>query len=244
VSKIVERTLDFLELFAEQKRPLSLSDISRLLTIPVSSCHDVLQALQERGFIYEVSPRGGYYPTLRLYEAGRVIAENDPVTLRAEILLRELRDSLDESVLLAKVTGLRGTYLLCLDSSQPLRFQQKVGNPIRSLWGASGGKTILASLDDKALDAVLEGMEFTAFTPRTVTDKAALRAAVETGRARGYFVNQGETIDGLTTISAPFSWQKSVFIVTIAGPSARMDGRIEELAEMVMGVCRKLEMKG
>ena len=47
MSKIVDRTLDFLELFAKEKRPLSLSDISRLLSIPVSSCHDVLQALQE-----------------------------------------------------------------------------------------------------------------------------------------------------------------------------------------------------
>jgi len=243
VSKIVERTLDFLELFAEQKRPLSLSDISRLLSVPVSSCHDVLQALQERGFIYEVSPRGGYYPTLRMYEAGRVIAENDPVTLRAEILLRELRDSLDESVLLAKVAGLRGIYLLCLDSSQPLRFQQKVGNAVSSLYGASAGKTILASLDDKALEAALDGIDYSAFTPRTLTSRAALLAAIEAGRARGFFVNQGETIDGLTTISAPFSWQKSMFIVTIAGPAARVDGRIEELGGMLLGVCRRLEMK-
>jgi len=178
-----------------------------------------------------------------MYEAGRVIAENDPVTLRAEILLRELRDTLDESVLLAKVTGLRGTYLLCLDSSQPLRFQQRVGNAVSSLHGASGGKTILAGLDERALESALEEIEYAAFTPRTLTTKAALMEAIEVGRARGFFVNQGETIDGLTTISAPFSWQRSAFIVTVAGPAARVDGRIEELGGMVMGVCRKLEMK-
>src|ERR1700761_4912506 len=83
-SKIVERTPDFLGVFAREKRPLSLSDISRLLSIPVSSCHDVLQALQERGFIYEIAPRGGYYPTLRLFELGKTITENDPVVHRAE----------------------------------------------------------------------------------------------------------------------------------------------------------------
>ena len=42
MSKIVDRTLDLLELFAKEKRPLSLSDIARLLRIPVSSCHDVI----------------------------------------------------------------------------------------------------------------------------------------------------------------------------------------------------------
>jgi DNA-binding IclR family transcriptional regulator len=243
VSKIVERTLDFLELFVEQKRPLSLSDISRLLSVPVSSCHDVLQALQERGFIYEVSPRGGYYPTLRMYEAGKVIAENDPVALRAELLVRELRDALDESVLLAKVMGLKGTYLLCLDSSQPLRFQQKVGNAVSSLHGASAGKTILASLDAQALEAALDGITFTPFTPLTLTTKAALRESIEAGRGRGYFVNEGETIEGLTTISAPFWWQRSMFVVTIAGPAVRLEGRLEELGGMLLEVCRKLEMK-
>ena len=34
MSKIVERTLDFIELFATERRPLPLSDISRLLGIP------------------------------------------------------------------------------------------------------------------------------------------------------------------------------------------------------------------
>jgi DNA-binding IclR family transcriptional regulator len=235
--------LDFLELFAEQKRPLSLSDISRLLGIPVSSCHDVLQALQERGFIYEVSPRGGYYPTLRMYEAGRVIAENDPVVLRAELLLRELRDTLDESVLLAKTNGLRGTYLLSFETSHPLRFQLKVGNAVTSLHAASAGKTILGELDDITLDETLDGLTLTRFTPRTITDKTALRDAVKAGREQGYYVNLDESIEGLTTISAPFYWQKSMYVVTVAAPSTRLESRVKETAALMLEACRKLEMR-
>ena len=49
LSKIVGRTLDFLELFADQKRPLSVSETARLLDLPASSSHDVLKTLQERG---------------------------------------------------------------------------------------------------------------------------------------------------------------------------------------------------
>src|SRR5450631_1063590 len=117
MSKIVERTLDFLELFAEEKRTLSLSDISRLLKIPVSSCHDVLQTLQDRGYIYELAPRAGYYPTRRLFDLGGMIADHDPVTQRADILLRAMRDSLDESVMLAKATGLDASCLLAFEPS-------------------------------------------------------------------------------------------------------------------------------
>jgi len=243
MSKIVERTLDFLELFAREKRPLSLSDISRLLNIPFSSCHDVLQALEDRGFIYEVSPRGGYYPTLRMYEAGKVIAENDPVMLRAEHLLRELRDAMDESVLLAKVNGLAGTYLLSFETSHPLRFQLKVGNNVTSLHAASAGKAILGSLSDAALDEALDSISYTKFTPKTTASKSELRAMILQGRARGFYVNSDESIDGLTTISAPFSWQRSLYIVTIAAPSSRLESRIAESGARLLQVCSKLEMK-
>ena len=59
MSKIVARTLDLLELFGREKRPLSLSDIARLLSIPVSSCFDVLQALQTRGITLVDAPVSG-----------------------------------------------------------------------------------------------------------------------------------------------------------------------------------------
>ncbi len=243
MSKIVERTLDFLELFAVQKRPLSLSDISRLLNIPVSSCHDVLQALQERGFIYEVSPRGGYYPTLRMLETGRLIAEHDPVVMRAEVLLRELRDTLDESVLLAKVIGLKGMYLLAFETSHPLRYKLNVGNGISSLHAASGGKAILGGLDDDTLARTLDGLQMPAFTAKTVTDAVSLRQQVEDGRARGYYLNLGESLDGVTTVSAPFHWQKLMYIVTVVAPASRLEGREAETGAMLLETCRKLEMR-
>ncbi len=241
--KFVERALDLLELFAAQRRPLSLSDISRLMEIPVSSCHDVLQALQERGFIYEVSPRGGYYPTTRLYEAGKVIAENDPVMLRADHLLRELRDSLDESVLLVKVNGLSGVYLFFFETSHPLRFQLRAGEGVTSLHASSAGKAILGSLDDKALKAALAKIKFEVFTPKTLRTKADLLAQIRQGQKAGYYTNLGEGLYGLTTLSAPFVWQQSLYLVTIGGPGTRLDAKLPEAAAKLLEVCRKLEMK-
>jgi DNA-binding IclR family transcriptional regulator len=244
VSKIVERTLDFLELFAREKRPLSLSDISRLLSIPVSSCHDVLQALQDRGFIYEITPRGGYYPTLRLYEIGKSIAENDPVVQRAELVLREVRNTLDETVLLAKVAGLSGTYLLTFDPSHPLRFQLRPGDTLTSLYATSAGLALLATLDERKLEEALAHIRLvplTRNTPRTVDD---LRRLIDTGRKCGYYVNDEHSIEGLTTLSASFTWQQITYLVTIAAPTSRMAGRIDEVASLLLDACRRLEMRG
>ena len=243
MSKIVERTLDLLELFAVEKRPLSQSEIARLLDIPVSSCHDVLQAMQTRGYLYELGPRAGYYPTLRLQILGKEIGDNDPVVTRAEVLLRSLRDKLDESILLSKVSGLRATYLLVCEPTHPLRFLVKVGDDVRSIHCTSGGKALLGSLDDKALAGFFKSARLVPMTKRTITSRTELRKNIDTGRKRHWYLNQGESLDGVTTISAPFRWNSSVYIVTIAGPSSRLDQKLANASELLTNICQLLEMR-
>ena len=243
MSKIVERTLDVLELFGREWRPLPLSDVARLMQIPVSSCHDVLQALQARGYLYEIAPRAGYYPTARLFRLGKEISEHDPVALRAEVLLRAMCVSLDETVLLAKVNGLQATYLLVFEPTHPLRFLAKVGDNVLSLNATSGGKALLASLDDSTLDAFLKSAKFNAMTDRTLISKADLRRDIEKGRERGWFSNEGESQDGVTTLTASFRWNASIYLVTIAGPTPRLQERLDKAVGMLKHVCELLEMR-
>jgi DNA-binding IclR family transcriptional regulator len=243
MSKIVERTLDLLELFAKEKRPLSLSEIASLLKIPMSSCHDVVRAMQARGYLYELAPRAGYYPTLRLHTLGKVIGDNDPVVTRAELLLRSLRDTLDESVLLSKVSGMQATYLLAFEPTHPLRFLVKVGDNVRSLHATSAGKSLLGNLDPRALSAFLKSARLASLTKQTITSKNALRKNIELGRKKGWYLNHGESLKGVTTVSAMFRWNSSPYVVTIAGPSSRLDQKLENAVALLTNVCQLLEMR-
>ena len=243
MSKIVERTLDLLELFAKEKRPLSLSDIAHLLKIPMSSCHDVLQAMQARGYLYEIAPRAGYDPTSRLHSLSKEIDDNDPVLMRTEQLLRSLRDTLDETIALSKVTGLNATYLLVFDPNHPLRMLVKVGDSIRSLHATSAGKALLGSLDERALAAFLKSAKLAPLTKQTITSAAALRKDIEVGRKRGWYINREESLTSVTTISVPFRWNRSVYIATIAGPSSRLDQKRETAVSLLVDICRRLEMQ-
>ncbi|HWA23125.1 MAG TPA: IclR family transcriptional regulator [Caulobacterales bacterium] len=243
MSKIVSRTLDFLELFAERRRPLSLSEISRMLDVPVSSCHDVLQALQERGYVYELAPRAGYYPTLRLLDIAKTIANHDPVVMRADTVLRALRDVTDESVLLAKASGMTATYLLSQEPSHPLRFTVVIGQSVRNLHATSAGKALLSTLDEATLDAFLKTEKLATLTDKTITTKAALKAEIAAGRARGWFSNIEESQPGVVTLSAPFAWNAATYIVTIAGPASRIGPRIESAAAHLLEACQDLEMR-
>ena len=243
MSKIVERTLDFLELFAEQKQPLSLSDIARLLKIPASSCYDVLQSLQDRGYLYELAPRAGYYPTRRLLNIATAITDHDPVAMRAHIMLRAMRDRVDESVLLAKVSGVTTTYLMAFEPSHPLRFLANTGDHVRRLHATSGGKAILSTLEGKAFETYLKSLKLEAFTKKTITSKTVLRTDIEASRKRGWFLNREESVDGVITLSALFSWNNSAYIVTVAGPSVRIESRLKWIAGLLVDVCHRLEMR-
>jgi DNA-binding IclR family transcriptional regulator len=239
MSKIVARTVDFLELFAAQKRPLPHAEIARLLDIPRSSCRDVLRALLERGYLYELTARGGYYPTLRLLRMAQVIADHDPVALRAQAPLRALRDRIDESILLSKINGLGATYLLSIEPKHPLRFLAAVGDNLSSLHATSAGKALLGALD--ALDEYLTGAKLKAFTARTIASKAVLRNDLEAGNRRGWYLNNEESQIGVMTLSSRFRWGSDVFVITVAGPASRLYPKLAEAASLLTRVCRSLE---
>ncbi len=241
MSKIVKRTLDFIELFAEERRPLSLSEISRLLDIPMSSCFDVVRSLQERGYLYEIGQRAGYYPTQRIVRVAASISENDPILLRAGLLLKALRDEFDETVSLAQSTGRQGKYLLVYDASHPLRFTARVGDELRSVYATSIGKAVLSTLSPDELDEVLAG-PLTPLTEHTITDPARLRQDIAKGEARGLFINREESAPAIITLTSRFRWNRADYFVTMAGPIYRLEPRLDEVEARLKAICRELEM--
>jgi DNA-binding IclR family transcriptional regulator len=240
MSKIVERTLDVFEMFAAEKRPLSLTDMARLLDIPISSCHDVVQALETRGYLYETAPRAGFYPTRRLQGIASIIAAHDSVVLRAEALMTKIRDELGETVALAKATGMQVRYLLVLEPEHPIRFSVTAGSEIRSLYATSAGKAFLGTLPAGALKAHLRSVELKPMTGKTITSKSKLMADIAEAKARGWFVNREESLEGVVTVSSVFVWHTSVHVVTIAGPSDRMESKLKVAAQRVLDACKVL----
>ena len=118
----------------------------------------------------------------------------------------------------------------------------RVGSNIRSLYATSAGKALLGCLDERALRAYLKTAVLKRNTPFTVASRTALREQLDAGRKRGYYVNREESIEGVTTLSAPFRWRDALFLVTVAGPTTRIEPQIASAAQQVLEVCRQLEM--
>ena len=242
MSKIVFRVLDFFEAFAEQQRPLSLSELSRILDIPPSSCHGVLRAMEERGFLYELKARAGFYPTARLLELGRIIVEHDVALSRLEPVLSELRDALDESVFLAKANGLSIVYLAVLHADKRLRLALKPGDHVRSLYASSAGKAVLSTLDAKALSEFLATLKLAALTPRTMTNKVELQKDLKLSVERGWFMNREETVEDSLTVSAPFQFNGVWYVVTVAGSLKPMERKLEAVTSALLKTIKQLSV--
>ena len=240
MSKIVDRTLDVFEMFAAEKRRLSLTDMSRLLGIPISSCHDVVRTLEARGYIYETAPRAGYYPTRRLLGLCQVISAHDSLVQRAEPLLQELKEKLEETVTLAKATGMRVSYLLVAEPEHPIRYSVSVGSEIRSMYATSAGKAFLGTLSEAERDAFLESTKLKRLTARTITSRTKLLADIRLSQQRGWYLNREESLAGVVTISCPFTWNMGVYLVTVAGTPARMEPKLKRAAKLLMQTCQEL----
>jgi len=244
MSKIVDRTMAVFELFAQERRPLSLTDMTRLLDIPLSSCHDVIHALEARGYVYEIAPRAGYYPTRRLLNICNVISDHDSLVQRATPLLEALRDELQESITLAKATDLHVVYLQVLEPANPIRFTVQVGTEVRSIHATSAGKAVLGNLAPETLRGFLQSAELKRFTSATLTAKSKLMADIERSRERGWYLNNEESLDGVVTVSASFMWNGACHVVTAAGLAGRMHGKLDQIGRAVVRVCQALGEAG
>ena len=65
----VDRCFDILELFFENPRGLTLSEISARTDIPMATAHRILGFIKARGYVYQ-DAREVYYLTLRLPSMG------------------------------------------------------------------------------------------------------------------------------------------------------------------------------
>ena len=92
---------------------------------------------------------------------------------RAEILLKKLRDDVDESVSLALAADVKATYLLVFEPSHSLRFLVKVGSEVRSLHATSAGKAVLGSLPPEKFDEYLKSAKLTPLTAKIDHDQDA-----------------------------------------------------------------------
>ncbi|MFM1987161.1 MAG: hypothetical protein RJA99_118 [Pseudomonadota bacterium] len=238
-SRSALRALEVFDAFRAARRPLPLSELAQLTGIPVSTCHGVMRALEQQGWLYYVTARDAY-PTRRLWETADEIRANDPVVRRLEPALAALRDETDETVVVGARQGGSVTYLLVLEGRQPIRYSARAGER-KPLHSSSIGKALLGELGADALDDWLRRHPLERITANTITSARRLKADLDAGRERGWYATRGENVADVMAVSAALRGFGAPLGVAIAGPVHRMQGRETATARRLLGCLRRLE---
>jgi len=241
--KSAGRVLAVFEAFAHACRPLSLSEVAHQLAIPVSSASGLLRTLESNGYLYSLRPRGSYYPTRRIGEIANIVAAHDPILERARPLLAGLRDACEETVVFSKRQGARVVYLDIHESPHRIRFTAAPGE-LREMHANSVGKALLARLKPEERAALIEAMPFTPLTGRTLRTREALEADIAASVARGWFINDGESVVDVFAFAVTLLIHDEPYGIAVAGPPHRMRPAADRIVALLRQTAAAMEQSG
>ncbi len=237
--KAAARTLDVIELFSRELRPLRLSEIADLLDAPVSSCFQLLKTLERRGYVYALRLKS-YYPTKQLLQKAEAIAAHDPIIMLLAPALEKLRDETGESVVLGQRSGDHVVMLEVIESPHLIRF---TGHPgaVREMHCSALGKALLAEMTTEERNACLPPDPMPARTPATITRRTKLYAELAASRKRGWYEVRGESVAELHAIAVPLCVGTSQLALCLAGPVTRFAPQREAHARKLLAAVRQIE---
>jgi DNA-binding IclR family transcriptional regulator len=232
--------LDVFEAFAEMRRPSTLSELADAIGMPLSSCFALARTIESRGYLYTLRPRGPLYPTGRLLQMTRTIAEHDPIALRAAAPLAEVRDLCGETVVIGALTAADVVYIDVLESRQAIRYSPRAGDR-RPIHANSIGKAILGAMSVKRRQLHLSNLKFERLTPWTFMTPEELEADILKGVRCGWQTNLRESVTDLTAIAVPLRINGDLLGISIAGPDHRMEpAKFEELSKALARAAQKI----
>lgn len=238
--KTALRVIEIIEIYAQEGRSLTLTELSKRLDAPMSSCLGLIRTLVSRGYLYETGKRQGYYPTARLLHTAQRIAHNDPVLERMQPIMESLRDATGETVVFGQLQDNRVRYLDVCESANPVRYITTPGD-LREPHINSIGRAILGMSSDEARNQVLDKLSFAPGAVHTAVSRETLESQLRQWREQGWYPNLGESLADLGGIAIPIMIGDAIYGLSVAGPLYRVQPRAAEIVAALHAAARGLD---
>jgi DNA-binding IclR family transcriptional regulator len=236
----LDRVCAILNSFKEEARIQTLTEICRQVSLPKSSTHRLLEALELQGLI--TKENNGYRLGFQLIRWGNLALSSVSIRNVALPILQSLTGKTGETSVLSIRDGKVGSWIEMVESPQSVRIAMRIGKPLYLHAGASS-KVLLAFLDDDEITRVLNSIELVGLMPNTITRKDDLWKEIREIRGRGYAISVEETDPGAMGIAAPVFDHNSRVIcaIGIVAPVVRIAPQvIPDFAEFVLSACKDL----
>ena len=221
--KSAGRVLEVLELLGNVRKPLSASEICRLLDYPKSSTNVLLKYLTNLGYLSFDPDTMHYFPSLRVTSLGAWI----PAALYgmgdAASMLQEVHDVTGETVTLSMRAGQAMRFIRVLPGSFFIALKMDEGT-VAPLFGTSVGAAFLATRPPAEVERLAESARGMA---RTRVVRQAIDRTLESlsqVRSTGYSVTFASLFPdtGAISMALPPASDGNVLVLGVGGLSDRI----------------------
>ncbi len=194
------RGLAVVKAFSDQRRAMTIAQISHKTGIPRAAVRRCLYTLKQLG--YAESEANNFYLKPKILSLGYSYLSSTPLTIAAQPCLNQLSRTLNESCSLAVLEDDEVLYISRSQTSRVLSVALNAGSRLPA-YCTSLGRVLLASLPEAELDGYFSRAKLVAFTDRTEISEARLREIIADVRRKGYAVVEEELEIGLRSIAVP-----------------------------------------
>ncbi len=187
-------------MIAARDQLYSLQALVEATALPKPTLHRMLQQLESAGLLQRERDGRHYSTGTRLRRLAENLLFNDSFRGARHTVLRRLVDEVGESCNITVLDGSEVVYLDRVETAAPLRFYLHPGSRVPAHCSASG-KLLLSQMTPAQRQRLLAHAPLEAYTPKTVTDLAALERALKQVRRDGYAIDDEEFLPGLLCIA-------------------------------------------
>ncbi|WP_127819088.1 IclR family transcriptional regulator [Microbacterium sp. CPCC 204701] len=199
---MLARGLSILEALSQHPDGISVTDLARAVSLPVSTTHRLLATETSLGFATFDPERKTYHLGTRVFElANRVRAVTDLGGI-AHPVMRALSKRTGETVQLAVLSNARALFIEKVGTEQAVGIRGAVGQS-EPLYATSTGKSLLSQLPPEQLEQLLDQIDLAPWSPTTITSREKLLAELELVRTRDYATADEEFDQGVRAIGVP-----------------------------------------
>ncbi|MDJ1009248.1 MAG: IclR family transcriptional regulator [Paracoccaceae bacterium] len=199
-------------------------EIASLLGLANSSAHELLNGLAETGLLQKQAP-GRFRLGPLVAGLAQVLANTDGVIEAARPVVARTAEDHGETVHVVTLTGRHLAALSAQTGNRPVGVARGVISSETPLHAVGAGKLLLAQMPTAELLRLIETLELTGFTDRTVTARSHLRDQLSMIREDGFAEAVGEWHRDLATCAAPIRSHAGVCVAafSLAVPLSRYE---------------------
>ncbi|MDN0081699.1 IclR family transcriptional regulator C-terminal domain-containing protein [Crenobacter sp. SG2305] len=231
------RGLAVIQAFSQQRRLMSISQISQKTGIPRAAVRRCLYTLAKLGFVAAEDGRN-FALRPRILSLGHAYLASTPLAKAAQPVLRHVSNALNESSSIAILDGDEILYIARASTSRIMTIDLDIGSRLPAS-STSMGRVLLSGLPAEEMSAYLDRVKLVQYTPNTLITREKLAAELAKVKSQGYSVIDQELEIGLRSIAVPILSQsgKVVAAINVGVQAARVS--VAEMETRVLPVLRE-----